>query len=304
MKVAVTGGAGFIGGALVAGLVRCGHQAVVLDVRETAQRGVQSRVTDVLDFEQVKESLEGVDVVFHLAGPVLEFCRRNPHQASTLQMAGTLNVLEACRLQRIRKIVLASSFYVYDGLPETMIVNESSPLDITRMELFGAIKFTAEKFVQTFAAKYGLEYVIFRFGSAYGWGNCSNVVKTFLERGWRGETIEVWGKGFRRNQYTYFEDIAWGCVLGMDRKNEIYNLISPEETSTAEVARFLCTKFGFDVVFDEVQKEGPSLAYMSPRKAMQQLAWRPLALAEGIEKMARGAQEKSAEKASKPVTAG
>ena len=290
MKTAVTGGAGFIGGAVVARLKDLGHQVVVLDLRESSNNGAESRVINVLDLEQVKEGVKGADIVFHLAGPVLEFCRRNPYEASVLQTAGTLNVLEACRLEKVPKAILAGSFYVYDGLPESMIVNESSPLDITRMELFGAVKFASEKLVETFAAKYGLEYVIYRFGSAYGWGNCSNVVKTFMEAGWRGETIEVWGKGLRRNQYTYFDDIAAGCVLGMERRNEIYNLISPEETSTAELARLVGGKFGFDVVFNEVQKEGPSLAYMSPRKAMQQLGWVPRPLAQGLEWMARDAQ--------------
>jgi UDP-glucose 4-epimerase len=266
---------------------------VVLDLRESSNNGAESRVVNVLDLEQVKEGVKGADIVFHLAGPVLEFCRRNPYEASILQTAGTLNVLEACRLEKVPKVILASSFYVYDGLPESMIVNESSPLDITRMELFGAVKFASEKLVETFAAKYGLEYVIYRFGSAYGWGNCSNVVKTFMEAGWRGETIEVWGKGLRRNQYTYFDDIAAGCVLGMERRNEIYNLISPEETSTAELARLVGGKFGFDVVFNEVQKEGPSLACMSPRKGMQQLRWVPTPLAEGIDRMARGAVAKA-----------
>ncbi len=293
MRIAVTGGSGFIGQALVSRLRACGHKVVVADVQETPDREVESHVVNVLDLEQVKGSLKGADGVFHLAGPVLDFCRRNPYGASILQIVGTLNVLEACRLQKVPKLMLASSFYVYDGLLDTMIVNEESPLDITRMEVFGAIKFAAEKLVQTFAAKYNLEYVILRFGSAYGLGNCSNVVKTFLEAGWRGGAIEVWGKGMRRNQYTYFEDIAEGCVLAMDRRNEIHNLISPEETTTGELARLLGSKFGFDVVFNEVQSEGASMPYMSPRKAMQQLGWVPTPLSEAIDKIIRGTLARS-----------
>ncbi len=290
MKIAVTGGAGFIGGALVSHLKARGHQVVVLDVRKAVSNGAESRAVSVLDFEQLRESLKGADLAFHLAGPVLGACRRNAYAASTLQTAGTLNVLEACRLERVPKVALASSFYVYDGLLDTMIVNESSPLDITRMELFGSIKFMAEKLVGTYAAKYGLEYVIFRFGSAYGWGDCSNVVKTFLEAAWRDGKIEVWGKGLRRNQYTYFDDIARGCVLGMERRNEIFNLISPEETTTGDLARLLQAQFGFEVVFNEVQGEGASLPYMSPRKAVRQLGWEPTPLSEGIEKTVRSAQ--------------
>lgn len=290
MKIAVTGGAGFIGGALVSRLKASAHKVMVLDVRGFPSDGAESRLVNVLNWEQVKESLKGVDLVFHLAGPVLEACRKNPYEASILQAVGTLNVLEACHLQKVPKIVLASSFYVYDGLLDTMIVNESSPLDIARMELFGAIKFTAEKLVRTYATQYGLEYVILRFGSAYGLGDCSNVVKTFLEAGWRHERIEVWGKGLRRNQYTYFEDIARGCVLAMEQRNEVYNLISAEETTTGDLARLVNAKFGFEFSFDEARNEGASLPYMSARKALQQLGWAPRSLSEGIEKMARDAQ--------------
>ncbi len=293
MMIAVTGGAGFIGGALVSRLRAFGHQVLVLDVREIEGDGTEWRPTDILNFEQVKDSLKDIDLVFHLAGPVLEACRRNAYDASTLQIVGTLNVLEACRVLEVPKLALASSFYVYDGLLDTMIVNESSPLDIAPMELFGAVKFTAEKLVRTYATKYSLEYVIFRFGSAYGLGNCTNVVKSFLEAGWRGETIEVWGKGLRRNQYTYFDDIAQGCVLGMGQRNEVYNLISSEETTTGDLARLIRAKFGFEVAFNEAQSEGPSFPYMSSRKAMQQLGWVPMPLAEGIDRMARGTLAKA-----------
>jgi len=292
MKIAVTGGAGFIGGALVSCLRAGGHEVRVLDVRPVEpveNDGAESRPTSVLSLRQVQEGVRGADLVFHLAGPVLEACRRNPYDATTLQTVGTLNILEACRLEKVPKIALASTFYVYDGLLDTMIVNESSPLDIARMELFGAVKFTAEKLVRTYAAKYGLEFVIFRFGSAYGLGNCSNAVKSFLEAGWQKGKIEVWGKGRRRNQYTYFEDIARGCVLGMRQRNEVYNLISTEETTTGGLAGLLAEKFGFEVTFNEAQNEGASLPYMSPRKAMQELGWAPTPLPEGIDRMAQGA---------------
>lgn len=289
MKIAVTGGAGFIGGALVSRLRGDGHQVTVLDVRPAENDGAESRPMSVLNLEQVEEAVRGADLVFHLAGPVLEACRRNPYDATTLQMVGTLNALEACRLKKVPKIILASTFYVYDGLLDTMIVNESSPLDIARMELFGAVKFTAEKLVRTYAAKFGLEFVVFRFGSAYGLGNCSNVVKTFLEAGWQKGKIEVWGKGLRRNQYTYFDDIARGCVLGMGQRNEVYNLISTEETTTGNLARLLREKFGFEIIFNEAQNEGASLPYMSPRKAMQELGWVPTPLGEGIDRMVQGA---------------
>ena len=163
-------------------------------------------------------------------------------------------------------------------------MNEETPLDISKMELFGAIKYFCESMVKSYADKYGLRYVIFRFGSAYGPSEkCSNVIRTFIQMAQNGEPIEIWGKGTRRNQYTFVEDIANGCVLGIDSENEIYNLISPEETSTGELAQLLRRKYKFEIVFITERKEGPSMPYMSSRKAMKELGWNPVKLEQGIE---------------------
>lgn len=141
-----------------------------------------------------------------------------------------------------------------------------------------------------YSAKYGIQYVILRYGSAYGWGNCTNVVKTFLETALRGEPIEVWGQGRRRNQYTYVDDLAAGSLLSLHSVNEVYNLISPEETTTGELAALLKRRLGADVVYNTIQKEGPSMPYMSSRKAMQQLGWKPITLEEGVERMLQQVQ--------------
>jgi nucleoside-diphosphate-sugar epimerase len=76
----------------------------------------------------------------------------------------------------------------------------------------------------------------------------------------------------------------------MGQRNEIYNLVATEETTTGDLARLVQTKFGFEVGFNEKQTEGASLPYMSSRKAMQRLGWVPTPLAEGIDQMVHGAQ--------------
>jgi UDP-glucose 4-epimerase len=280
MRVVVTGGAGFIGKAVVVRLQEEGHDVVVADVRTDG--GSNSRTLDVLDLEAVRDVAAGAGAVYHLAGPVLEMARSDPFGSSRLQMNGTLNVLEACRQESVPKIVLASSFYVYDGLPADGIVNESSRLNISEMELFGSLKVTAEQLVQAYSKKAGLRFAILRFGSAYGSGTGSNLIQTFLEAGLRGESPEVWGVGLRQNQYTHVDDIARGAVAALSFDNEIFNLISPEETSTGEIALMVREIFGFEVKFLRDKPEGKSMPYMSPRKAIRHLGWRPTPLLEGI----------------------
>lgn len=285
MRIVVTGGLGFIGGPIVRRLQALGHEVVIADL-VAADDGAGARCVDVLDHEQVRSVLAGAEVVYHLAGPVLEGARRDPFESSRVQFDGTLNVLEACRAEGVGKVLLASSFYVYDGLAPADIVNESSPLDPASMELFGAIKLAAEQLAHAYTKKYGIEHVILRFGSAYGWGVGSNLIQTFLEAGRRGEVLEVWGAGKRMNQYTYVEDIADGAVAAMALSNEIVNLISPEETSTGELALLMKERFGFEATFRTDKPEGASVPYMSSRKAARLLGWSPTPLAVAVEQLA------------------
>jgi nucleoside-diphosphate-sugar epimerase len=113
------------------------------------------------------------------------------------------------------------------------------------------------------------------------------VVKTFLDAGCNKQPIEVWGQGRRRNQYRYVDDLVEGSVLVIDKVNEVYNLISPEETTMRELAELLQAKYGFEVVFNTQRLEGASMPYLSSRKAITELSWKPISLEDGIERMVK-----------------
>lgn len=293
MNVMVVGGAGFIGSHVVRNLEDEGHDVTVFDVKEPEVKPSRVEIGNVENLNRLQEATEGHDLVYHLAGPVRNAFRRDPYSAAKLEQQGTLNVLEACRHTSVEKVLYASSFYVYDGIPEDRIVNEATVLDVMRMELFGAAKYGSERLVRAYEEKHNLDWVIFRFGSAYGWGDCTNVIKTFMEMGAKGETIDVWGPGERRNQYTYVEDIADGCVRALDRSKEVFNLISPEETTTGELAGILRGRFDFEIIFDETKEEGPSMAHMSSRKAQEILGWEPTPVERGIERVAQAMEADS-----------
>ena len=295
MKAAVTGGTGFIGSRLVRRLLDSGHEVTSIDERAVSEPAKNYKFVqcNLLDFSSTKSALQGFDVVCHLAGCVLEAVRKDPFAGSATNVDITRNVLEACRANKIGKVLFASSFYVYDGIGEKMIVNEETPLDTLNMELFGATKAFGESLLKEYHRKYGLDYVILRYGSAYGLGDCTNVVKTFLEACWRKEPTEVWGEGRRRNQYTYVDDLATGSVLAIDKANEVYNLISPEETSIKQLAELLSRKYGAEVLFNAERPEGRSMPYMSPRKAIRELGWKPISLEVGIDAMVREKFSKS-----------
>jgi len=285
MRIAVTGGSGFVGARLIKKLVDRGYEVTNIDIKEADEkRNVTYKAADITNLEEVKSVLRNVDVVYHLAGFVLEVVRSKPLEGVHVNVGGTANVLEACRLNGIEKILFASSFYVYDGIDDKLRVNEETTLNGSKMELFGLTKLIGERMIEGCAKKYGLKYVIFRFGSIYGPGNCTNIVRTFIETAWKGETFEVWGEGKRINQYTFVDDIAEGCVLGLNKVNEIYNLISPEQTSIRQLADLMKRKYGFKAFFNKNRAEGASMPYMSSEKAIKGLGWKPISLEQGAEK--------------------
>jgi UDP-glucose 4-epimerase len=280
-RVLVTGGSGFIGTRLVERLAGDGHDVTVLDPVEP-DTDVRALAGSVLDMEVTDQAVRGADAVVHLAGFVRAGMRSDPYAGASLQLQGTLNVLEACRRAGVQHLAYASSFYVYDGIPEDRTVDESTPLDPLRMELFGSAKLMGEALCREYEAAGGPGVSTFRIGPAYG-GQGSSAVDTFVEEGLGGRRIEVWGRGDRRNQYTFGGDIADGIAEGLTRAGETYNLVAPDAVSLRSLGELLAREHGFEMVFDETRPEGPSFPYISSAKAQEELAWRPRTLAEGID---------------------
>jgi UDP-glucose 4-epimerase len=296
MHVVVTGGAGFIGSWVVRRLRERGDTVTVLDIAapdevDADADGVQSAGEvdfvkgSVLDPDAVHESARGADAVVHLAGFVRSGMCRQPYLGASLQLQGTLNVLEACRVQGVRQLGYASTFYVYDGRPSDETVDEYTPLDPAVMELFGSAKFMGELLCADYARRDDLDVTTFRIGPAYG-GQGSSAMDDFVEAGLRGETIEIWGRGQRRNQYTFVGDVADAIVAGLDRGHGTYNLVSPEAVRLQDLAELLA-EYQIKAIFDPTRPEGPSLPYIRADKAMAELEWSPRPVATGLRQVVR-----------------
>src|SRR5919204_1468049 len=122
MRIGVTGGAGFIGAHVIRRLADVGHQTCVLDTvaPRKSSAGTVFRSVDVLDLTAVTAALADLDVVFHLAGMSnVDFAYRDPVRTVRLNIDGTANILEAARLNGLRRIVLASTVWVYGSAFDT-----------------------------------------------------------------------------------------------------------------------------------------------------------------------------------------
>ncbi|WP_435007875.1 NAD-dependent epimerase/dehydratase family protein [Tundrisphaera lichenicola] len=148
MKALVTGGGGFLGGAIVRRLVERGDSVRSLargDYPELRESGVETIRGDVADLASVLRAAEGVDVVFHVAakagiwGPRAEFVQAN--------VEGTRNVLEACRRHEVRRLVFTSSPSVVHGGGDLEGVDESTPYPDHYDAIYPETKAEAERLV-------------------------------------------------------------------------------------------------------------------------------------------------------------
>jgi UDP-glucose 4-epimerase len=217
MKTLVTGGAGFIGSNLVRLLLDEGHEVTVLDSFASGYRsnlvGVPIRelvVGDVRDASMVDRAMAGAEVVFHLAASVGNSRSiDHPFVDATMNVLGTLTLLEGMRRHGLRKIVFSSSAGIFGEL-KTLPIREDHPVEPDSP--YGASKLCAEKMCLAYAKLHGIEAVCLRYFNVYGvrqrFDAYGNVIPIFAHRLVHGEPITVFGDGEQTRDFINVMDVA------------------------------------------------------------------------------------------------
>lgn len=239
MKILVTGGSGFIGSHIVDKLKDKGVNVRVYDMVFPSYRNdIEYYQGSILDIESLGMAISGVDAVFHLAAiadvkDVLE----NPHYSESINVRGTINVLEAVRKSNIKRVIYGSTTWVYSDAKE-IIVNELTPI-YAPSHLYTATKLTGEYYCKAYSKLYGLETTILRFGIPYGpRARDGAVIPIFVEKALNGKSLTIAGDGSQFRQFIYVEDLADGAVLALKSiaKNKKYNLDGGEKVTIKQIA--------------------------------------------------------------------
>ncbi|HPH97316.1 MAG TPA: NAD-dependent epimerase/dehydratase family protein [Anaerolineaceae bacterium] len=248
MNFLITGGAGFLGSALANRLTREGHHVRVLDDLSTGDPksllpDIHFTRGDVNDRPKLWGLLQDVDVVYHLAARVrVPESILYPRDYNTVNVGGTVTLMEAARDVIIPRVVFISSGAVYGNtgtqpISETATPNPRSPYAVSKL--------ASEHFVRVIGAAVGIETVSLRVFNAYGPGQIytpthAPVIPNFLRQASQNGTLVVYGQGNQTRDYVYVEDVVNAMVAaatapGVDQ--QVINVGSGTETDIRELAR-------------------------------------------------------------------
>ncbi len=212
MRVAVTGGCGFIGSHVVDQLLRAGHDVVVVDLaRGWRNPAADYREVDLFDQPDLVAALAGAQAVFHLAGAAdVNAVAADPVRAVQLNVEGTARVLEAARQGGVDRVVLASTVWVYGATVGQGERTEAAPVDLSRAgHVYVATKLAAEMLVHSYHEMFGQHFTILRYGIPYGPRmREALVVARFVRAAQEGQPITIAGTGEQQRNYVYVEDLA------------------------------------------------------------------------------------------------
>lgn len=283
MRVAVTGGSGFIGSHVVDHLRKAGHGVVVIDHRVRPHRDdVAFEDVDILDLAAVRRATEGCEVVYHLAAVSnVNHAFKDPVYTVELNIAGTANVLEAARLNAVRRVLFASTVWVYTGSRGEGPLTEDTPFHIPDAgHIYTTSKIASEMILHNYATLYKLPFTILRYGIPYGPRMREElVIPIFVRRAFAGEPLTVQGDGKQYRNYIYIDDLAEAHLLALrpEAENQVYNLEGPWAVSVRDVAETIRRILGETVRIETLPARPGDYGgkTVSSEKAARELGWRP-----------------------------
>ncbi len=295
MRVLVTGGAGFIGSYIVEALVAKGHQVSVVDNFSTGRREWLCPEARLHEIDIRSPALANVlaaerpETVIHQAALAsIRESMQEPLLYADVNTLGSLNLLEQCRRQGVRRVIYASTGGAVYGEPRQLPVTEDHP--IRPLDPYGASKHFVERYLDLYWTNYGIEYVALRYPNVYGPRQepCgeAGVVAIFTLRMLRGQAPVVNGDGRQERDFVHVSDIARANLLALETSwGGVCNLGWGLGVSINEIYATLADLTGF-----EGEKiHGPAKLgevfriHLDAGRAREVLGWEPqIELREGL----------------------
>ena len=286
MRALVTGASGFLGRRLCAALVEKKHFVVGL-VRDLLAQPFPSAAALVFgNFTDVERAIAEyeIDTVFHLAAQT-QVSVGVTHPVATLEanVQGTWMVLEACRRQKVKRVIVASSDKAYGegGVP----YREDQGL--RPHGIYATSKACADMIAQSYAIEYGMSVAITRCGNLYGPGhtNFSTLIPSTIKSALRNEAPQLRSDGFAKRDFVYVDDAVDGYIKLADYgRSAIVNFGTGRGLTVRQVAQHILDLMGVnvEVLVSELRAQEIDWQILDASFARDVLGWKPRTFEEGI----------------------
>ncbi|HQG46429.1 MAG TPA: SDR family oxidoreductase [bacterium] len=300
----VTGGAGFIGSHIVETLLQRGEKVRVLDNFSTGKREnikpfldkIELFEGDVRSYHIVRDAVDGSDFVLHQAAlPSVPRSVKDPITSNEVNVVGTLNILDAARDAKVKRLIYASSSSIYGDLETLPKTEDMLPKPLSP---YAVAKLAGEKYCQVFTKIYGLETVSLRYFNVFGprqdpCSQYSAVIPKFIDLIRNGQPPLVHGDGEQSRDFTYVANVVHANLLACEKgleelPGEVFNIACGKRITINTLIRYINELFGTNI---EAQYSEPragdvkhSLANIG--KARQFLGYEPqVEFRKGLEKV-------------------
>jgi UDP-glucose 4-epimerase len=295
VKILVTGGAGFIASHVSDRLLALGHEVSIVDNLSTGKRANLPQAAKFHEVDIRDAALSDVFaadrpevVIHHAAHADVTRSVRDPQYDASVNVLGSLNLLECCRSHGARKFIYASTGGALYGEPKYIPADEAHPID--PLSPYGVSKHVVEQYLFTYRANHGLEYTVLRYPNVYGprqdpHGE-AGVVAIFSLLLLTGKQPVIFGDGTKTRDYCNVADIVEANVLALGSPlSGTYNLGRGLEVSDLEVFEAVRAAVGSktEPTYSPVRPGEVEHIALDASKAERELGWRwKIGLTDGV----------------------
>ncbi|MEA3255706.1 MAG: GDP-mannose 4,6-dehydratase [Candidatus Altiarchaeota archaeon] len=287
-KALVTGGVGFIGSHITDLLVEKDYEVIVVDNLSTGSIKNLNAEAVFYEADICEPGLRDIfkkekpGFILHQAAQVsVRNSVSDPKFDASVNILGSINLLECCREFNVRKVIYASSGGAVYGEPQNLPVDENHP--IQPLSPYGASKYSIENYLYTYRVNYGLDYTVLRYSNVYGprqdpFGE-AGVVAIFTERLLEDVDPVIHGDGNQTRDFVYVRDVADANLMAMGKKTlrRELNIGTGVETSVNDIYHKLkeITNSKASPVYDDPVPGEVKKIRLDIGLAQRELGWKP-----------------------------
>ena len=258
MKALVTGGAGFIGSHLCEALLEMGIEVLSVDYRKDLgniesidSKNFEHHVFDVNDKDDLIAVSKNCDLLFHLASNSdIHASESNTSVDFKNTLQSTWSVMEAARVNGIKKVYFSSTSAVYGDNPDVCF--SESMGDIHPISYYGACKLASESIISSYAHMNRMDALIFRASNVVGPRLTHGVILDFMKKLEKDpKNLEILGNGLQTKEYVHIDDLIKGVcdfMFRIEQRVNVFNISTESSINVNFIADTVCSYLGLDDV--------------------------------------------------------